>query len=355
MSSFMISEPPASPGRRKILKSASGLAAAGILFGGAGWFVAQRKNNLFEVRREQTLMQTSVSITCLTADAAQAGAAIRHAFERMADTVALLTRFEPGSPLARLNRDGYLDKPPADLHHVLQRSLAISAATEGCFDISVLPVLSYLETRRQPAVLTPDDRLRIAEKDRLIDYRRIQVDKHRIQFTRPGMSVTLDGLAKGYVIDQGIAALRAAGVEDALIDAGGDLRAISGTKSRRLWHVGIVDPNHVDKIAAVTSIRNMALGTSGDYRVFYSADRTLFHVINPHTGYSPLNYSSITVTAPLSIDADAMSVAAASMPLIDLRDTLARQNHQWLVFSRDGSQRWRSADFPLHAGQAQVI
>ncbi|OOG38713.1 MULTISPECIES: FAD:protein FMN transferase [unclassified Rhodanobacter] len=346
---------PRSPGRRKLLKAFVGVAAAGGLVGGSGWFVLKRGRNLFEVRREQTLMQTSVAITCLADDVDKAGVAIDAAFQRMASTVAVLTRFDPAGPVARLNRDGRLENLPPELRDVLHRSLAISAVTDGDFDISVLPVLEYFESMRQPAVLDAGDRVQIGERDHLINYRRIALDAQGVRFTHPGMSVTLDGLAKGYVIDQGIASLRESGIEDALVDAGGDLRAISGSDFNRQWHIGIVDPGDINKVAAVVTIRNAALGTSGNYRIFYSSDKTLFHVINPHTGYSPLNYSSVTVMAETSVDADAMSVAAASMPVPRLREVMASQNDQWLVFSRDGSRSWRSKDLPQVSGNPEVV
>ncbi|MDQ6647538.1 MAG: FAD:protein FMN transferase [Pseudomonadota bacterium] len=341
------------PGRRRLLKAIAGVAAAGVV-GGSGWFVLRRERNLFEVRREQTLMQTSVAITCLADDVDKAGVAIDAAFRRMEETVAVLTRFDPAGPVARLNREGHLENLPPELREVLHRSLAISSITDGDFDISVLPVLQLFESLRQPAVLDAGDRAQIGEKDHLINYRRIALDATGVRFTQPGMSITLDGLAKGYVIDQGIAALKAAGIESALVDAGGDIRAISGSDSNRQWHVGIVDPTDINKVAAIVTIRNAALGTSGNYRIFYSADKTLFHVINPHTGYSPLNYSSVTVMGETSVDADAMSVAAASMPVPRLREVMASKNDQWLVFSRDGSRSWRSKDLPQVSGKAEV-
>jgi thiamine biosynthesis lipoprotein len=219
----------------------------------------------------------------------------------------------------------------------------------------VLPVLQYFESMRQPAMLDTRDRLQLGQRDQLINYRRITLDDHGVRFAEPGMAVTLDGLAKGYVIDQGIAALRASGIEHALVDAGGDVRAISGSDLKRQWHVGIVDPGNISQIASVVTLRNAALGTSGNYRIFYSTDKTLFHVINPHTGYSPLNYSSVTVMAETSVDADAMSVAAASMPLPRLREVMAAQNDPWLVFSRDCRSSWRSRELPQVTGQAEVV
>ncbi len=344
---------PWSPERRRALKALAGTAAVAVL-GGGGWLVARRGRDVFEVRRERSLMQTSVVVSCLAADAAACGTAIEAAYARMAAATRVLTRFDPAGPVARLNRDGHLDQPPAMLREVLQQAQAVSARTDGDFDISVLPVLRYFESLRQPAGLDAALRARIHQRDHLVGYRGIMLDAQGVRFARPGMAITLDGLAKGYVIDQGIAALRAYGIGDALIDAGGDVRAISSGRIAHRWRVGIVDPADIGCIAAVVELRNAALGTSGNYRIFYDADKTLFHVIDPHTGYSPLHYASVTVMAETSVAADALSVAAASMPLPRLRETMRGWNAQWLVFDRANRRAWRSPLLPQVAGSAEV-
>jgi thiamine biosynthesis lipoprotein len=59
--------------------------------------------------------------------------------------------------------------------------------------------------------------------------------------------------------------------------------------------------------------------------------------------------------AESSVDADAMSVAAASMPLPRLREVMASRNNQWLVFPRDNRTSWRSRDLPQLSGHAEVV
>lgn len=343
-----------SPTRRLLLKTTASIAIASGLAAAGGWIIVNRGRNFFEVRRERTLMATSVSITCLATDIEEAGRAIESAFARMAGTAAVLTRFDPDSPVAQLNRSGRLPTPPPVLRKVIERALEISTKSDGDFDISVLPALDYFLGLDRPATLSESDKRAIALRERLVGFRNISLGVSEIQLLKPGMAITLDGIAKGYVVDQGIAALRAAGIEYGLIDAGGEIRAIAGMDPMRYWNVGIVDPQHVDQIAAVVRLRNAALSTSGNYQVFFSADRRLFHIINPHTGYSPDRYSSVTVMADESIDSDAMSVAAFSMELPRLREVMAARGHQWLVFSWDGKQRWRSPDLPLISGEATI-
>ena len=341
--------------RRPFLK----LAAGGLLAVGAaatgGWVMANRSRNLFQVRHERTLMQTSVSINVLAPDADAARLAIAQAYARMETAVSVLSRFDPKSAVSRLNREGRLDSPPPLLRQVLDRALTISARTEGDFDITVAPVLDYFLAQPRPLVLDPAKRQAIARREALVGYKSVSLTRDAVSLMHAGMAVTLDGIAKGFIVDQGIAALRAAGIEYALIDAGGDLRAIAGRDPGRYWNVGIVDPLHDSRLAAVLRLRNAALSTSGNYHVFFSVDRRLFHIINPRTGYSPDRYSSVTVMAEEAMETDAMSVAGFSMTLPRLKQVMAERREEWLVFSFDGKARWRSGGLPLVSGAAEVV
>lgn len=346
---------PYCEGRRRLLKLAAGGMAAGGALAAGGWALVNRHRNLYHVRLERTLMQTSVSVSALADDVEGARAAIAAAFDRMAAAVSILTRFDERSPVAKLNRDGRLTEPPRMLRTVLGRALAASSQTDGDFDVSVAPVLDYYLGLERPVSLDAAKRRAVAQREAAVGYRHVVMDEAGIRFSRPGMGITLDGIAKGYVVDQGIAALREAGLEYGLIDAGGEIRAMAGTDPDRFWNVGIVDPLRTDRIAAVVRLGNSALSTSGNYEVFFSADRRLFHIVNPHTGYSPDRYSSVTVMADAAVDSDAFSVAAFSMEMPRLKESMAARGHQWLVFSWDGSQRWKSPDLPLVSGRARTV
>lgn len=343
---------PTSPGRRRILRLGGALVAGGVLTAG-GLAVWNRGGNLYQVRRERTLMETSVSINVFSPDPAAAAQAIEASFRRMAAVAASLNRFDAGSSVARLNRDGYVSGPPPELTTVLRHALAISAVTEGDFDVTVEPVVDYYYGLSRPVAISPELQRAVAEREAHVGYRSIAMDGNGIRFLRDGMGITLDGIAKGYVVDQGIAALRQAGIEDALVDAGGDLRAISGA-GKRHWNVGIVDPLRTSRTAAVIRIDNAAVSTSGNYEVFFSADRRLFHIINPHTGYSPQRYSSVTVVAAQGIETDAMGVAGFFLDLPRMKEIMAARGAEWLVFDWAGVRRWRSQHLSLAAGEARI-
>lgn len=225
----------------------------------------------------------------------------------------------------------------------------------GAFDVTVLPVLGYYYSLSRPVVPDRLDRRAVAHRDRLVDYRGVHFDAERVWLAHSGMAVTLDGIAKGYVVDQGIEALQRSGIRDAIINAGGDVRAINGSGARPPWKIGIRDPYDPSRLCAVVPLRNGALATSGNYEIYFSADRRLFHIIDPHTGYSPDTYSSVTVLAERSVEADALGVTLYSLPLPRVSDLMRREGGKWFIVSWNGRQRWRSPEFPLLEGIAQVV
>jgi FAD:protein FMN transferase len=342
----------ASPSRRRALKLGGAMIAGGVLAAG-GLAVWNRGRNLYQVRRERTLMKTSVSINVFSQDPAAADQAIEASFRRMAAVAANLSRFDAASPVARLNRDGYVTNPPPELTAVLRHALEMSGVTEGDFDVTVEPVLDYYYGLSRPVAISPDLKRAVAEREAHVGYRSIAMDGKSIRFTRAGMGMTLDGIAKGYVVDQGIAALQQTGIDDALVDAGGDLRAICSA-GKRHWNVGIVDPLQISRTAAVIRIDNAAVSTSGNYEVFFSADRRLFHIINPHTGYSPQRYSSVTVVAKEAVETDALGVAGFFMDLPRMKVIMSARGAEWLAFDWTGAHRWRSNGLPLVAGEARI-
>ena len=117
--------------------------------------------------------------------------------------------------------------------------------------------------------------------------RRVELDAARGTgfLSRPGMRVHLGGIGKGYAVDRAAAILRADGISDFLIQAGGDLYA-SGTRGDRPWRAGIRDPRGpVDRIFAAMDLRDETFSTSGDYERYFIRDgRRYHHILDPDDG-----------------------------------------------------------------------
>jgi thiamine biosynthesis lipoprotein len=248
----------------------------------------------------RTLMGTQIHLTVVTADRGAAQAAIHATFGAMRELVALFDHRQPASPLAILNRTGSLDAAPAELLALLQQAIHYGELTDGAFDVTVKPLL---DAQRAGHPITPVLRA-------LVDYRQILLIDQQIRLAIPGAAITLDGIAKGRVIDGGVAALRALGFEQLLVEAGGDLRTLGARADGRPWRVGVAHPRQpADALLTALPLGAQAVATSGDYLNTFTADFREHHIVDPRTGHSPVELASATVLAPTATTADALSTA----------------------------------------------
>jgi FAD:protein FMN transferase len=202
----------------------------------------------------------------------------------------------PGSSLARLNRDGRLDDPPFELLECLGLAGAVHAATAGRFDPTVQP-LWQAEAQAREAGRPLSDAER-AKARGLIDWPSVALSPERITL-RPGMALTLNGIAQGYIADRVAALLRGFGMTHALIDTG-EMVALPG----RPWQVGLASGGAVD-------LRGRALATSSPLGMTFGGDGRSSHILDPRTGFPvALRWRDISISAPRAALADAVSTAA---------------------------------------------
>lgn len=290
---------PSRVGRRQFIR---------ILAAGAGATLGVRAvkaigTRSVPVQETRLLMGSVANLTVLSEDRAAGQAAVGASFERMLELEAVLSRFASDSQLSRLNRVGRVEVAHPALVQVVARAVDYGALTAGAFDISIEPVLQIYR-RHAPEVVQGH----LPSLMPLVDYRNIAVKGLRIELRRPDMAITLDGIAKGYVIDEGVATLRRHGFEQVLVEVGGDLMA--GVRPVGGWRIGIQTPRP-DREAwiATAELEHSALATSGDYMNAFTRDYRLHHILDPRSGLSPAELASVSVLAPTAMDADALSTA----------------------------------------------
>jgi len=325
----------------KIVAVAGSLAGAGAL----GVDALHTERRLHRIQTTRLLLGTVANITLITDRADAAQAAIEATFSTMAVLESVMSRFRTDSQLSHLNRSGDLrDSHPA-LVDVLQRALHFGALTGGAFDVTVEPVLALYRHHALTGGLPATDE--VARLRALVNFRDIDVSADRIHLRQPGMAITLDGIAKGYIIDQGAHELRRRGFEQVLVELGGDMQA-QGMAGDRPWQVGLQAPRDsmIDRALGVAQLRDCALATSGDYMQAFTPDFRLHHILMPGTGASPLELSSASVIAPTACDADALATAAIVLGADKTLTLLARlPDVEGLLVGKDGSQT-QSAAFP---------
>ncbi len=285
------------------------------------------------------MMGTVVAVTVVDTSAARAQQALEQAFARMATLTPLFDRHQGCGPVRDLNLSGRLRELGPDLERVLALCRQVHRISGGAFDITVAPVIDLY--RRSFALGHKPSRKQIQEA--LSAVGALRQDGKGLVLTRPGAAVTLDGVAKGYIADAGLAAARAAGAKNVLINAGGDI-VVAGHDRGRPWRVAVADPHHPDRPKVVVSMTAGALATSGNYEVYFDRQRLFHHIVNPHTGRSPWADLQASVRALRAALADAMSTACFVLRPPAAVRLLRAQGLEGLILTRH-HQRYMTPGF----------
>jgi len=335
--------PKTSVSRRQFLQivGVGGVAGMAALKLGLGATAASET-----VTETRLLMGTVVNLTLISADRATARAAITACFEHMSRLELVMSRHQADSQLSQLNQDGYLDTPDSHLVDLLRLALEMSVVTHGAFDVTIKPLVDLYQQRQQTGMLPDSDSLSVALER--VNYHWVVLNDDHIAFERPGMGITLDGIAKGYIVDRGMDILREYGFLDVLVEAGGDLLAFGAQQSMQPWQIGIQSPRRGGaRILRAFGVKDRAVATSGDYFQPYTPDYQEHHILDPRSGHSAPDIASATVVADSCTQADVLATALMVMDLprgMVLAEELP--GVEALVIAKSGSV-YQTDGFPL--------
>jgi thiamine biosynthesis lipoprotein len=196
-----------------------------------------------------------------------------------------------------------------ELVEVMERSLQYAELTSGAFDVTVLPLLELNEESFNKYNAPPDS-YDIAEVKRLVDYRMVNIKGQDITLAKTGASITLDSIAKGYIVDLAANLLEERGnMNRVLVEAGGDMFLSGMRQDDNPWEIGVANPRAVGDYYEIISSSNGAIATSGDYESAFTSDYRYHHIIDPRVGLSPAELASATVLASDTTYADALATA----------------------------------------------
>jgi thiamine biosynthesis lipoprotein len=250
------------------------------------------------------LMGTLINLTVVSPEEGSLTRVVEDTFSEMQRLIAVYDHRSATSEVGRLNLDGKIASPSAQLLTVIEKSTAVAELTGGAFDITIKPALDAFQ----------NDSMITDEIKSQVDYRLVSCSTDRIWFEQPGVQITLDGIAKGAVIDAGVAVLKNDGFNNVMVEAGGDLMAAGSRGSGEPWKIGINHPREAGQtLMATLGLNDRAAATSGDYQFYFSEDLTKNHIIDPVLFESPKELASVTVLAPSAVEADAFSTAIMVM------------------------------------------
>lgn len=268
------------------------------------------------VKRTRVLMDTVVEITLFNeGDAEKSNAAVTEAFNEMKRLEGLLGRHQKGSDIWNINENpGREIKVSPETALLIKEALHISKISGGAFDITVgkLSELWNFEGDKK----SPPSVEEIKKALQGTGAGSVHLDlSHSTVKTSNGVHLDLGGIAKGYIIDKAAKVLLDKGIEDFIVNAGGDM-IIRGKKGGKQWRIGIQHPRKKGEIVAHIDIEEheTAIVTSGDYERFFTYEgKRYHHILSPKTGYPSEGLMSVTIKAGDGKTADAISTAVFVM------------------------------------------
>lgn len=262
------------------------------------------------VRRVGWALGSTVSLTVFHRSESQAQRALAAAFAELERIEELMSLYRPSSQLSRLNHHRLLSDPHPMLLDVLACAQQTSAITQGAFDITIQPLWELYAAARQSGRLPGEAEVEAAR--RLVDWRRVEIDRGQVRLRGKGTKITLNGIAQGYAADRVTQTLRGHGIQNALIDTG-EIGALGLKPPGDGWTIGIQHPRDEQAYVSLVKLAGRCLATSGDYATTFSPDYQHHHLFDPRTGHSPTELSSVSIVAATAMQADALSTAVFVM------------------------------------------
>ncbi|BCB28766.1 FAD:protein FMN transferase [Sulfurimicrobium lacus] len=277
-------------------------------------------------RWEGTALGAPASIQLYHNDKAQAQTAISTALDELKRLEAIFSVYRADSAISALNRDGVLDNAPPDFVAMLTRALSLAKISEGVYDPTVQPLWQtyfrhFTAANPDPSGPAQHD---IAAALARVDWRAVEVDaeNRKVRFARPGMGLTLNSGAQGYITDCVANVLRAQGFANMLVDMG-EPRALSTKPDGSAWRIGIANPADPTRTVATLEVVDKCVSTSGGYGTLFDPAGTFTHLIDTRTGRTAPALLGVSVVANSGSIADGLSTAMLMAP-VERRQAILR-------------------------------
>jgi len=275
---------------------------------------------------EGTALGGPASIKLYHTDEMIAQQAISAALAELRRLEAIFSIYRSDSAISLLNRQGKLEQAPVDLMTMLERALFLAKISDGAYDPTVQPLWNlysshFTAANPDPAGPSAKD---IDKALTLVDWRQVEVDRaaNRIAFARPGMGLTLNSGAQGYITDRVADQLRAHGFDRMLVDMG-EPRVFSAKPDGSAWRIGIANPADRNETVTSLDVVDKCISTSGGYGTILDKAGRFTHIFDTRTGGTASAMFSVSVVADSGIAADGLSTAMLMVP-VDKRQAVLK-------------------------------
>ncbi|MBZ0198954.1 MAG: FAD:protein FMN transferase [Ignavibacteriaceae bacterium] len=276
-----------------------------IAFFAIGYFIAGSSDNEpITVKRSQILLGTIVEIQVRTLDEVKANEAISNAFAEIKRIDDLFTSYHPKGEVYKINHvTDTLLVIGSELFKLMKISDSLWNISGGAFDVSLEALThSWGFDGDNPSIPAKDSIEYAVEHSgwknvKLLADNKI-LRKNKIMFN-------FGAITKGYAVDKAVDVLKQAGLNDALVNAGGEIKGVGSN-----WIVGVKHPRNQQALLTKLKLNGSAVATSGDYEQYFEVNGIRYHhIINPATGYPAQGLQSVTIVADNNRWADGVSTA----------------------------------------------
>ncbi|MGN1229502.1 MAG: FAD:protein FMN transferase [Prevotella sp.] len=237
------------------------------------------------------------------------------------------------------NRDTVVNKMFAD---VFTLAMKISNSTDGAFDITVAPLVNAWGFGFKGGAMP--SRHQVDSLKALVGYDKVSLADGRVSKSDPRIMLDCSSIAKGYGCDVVAKFLSAKGIDNYMVEIGGEIVTRGISEKRLPWKIGVTKPTDDSlsvnqEIQTIINVTDKAMATSGNYRNFYYKNGKKYaHTIDPSTGY-PVQHNilSSTVIADDCATADAYATAFMVMGLDKAKAVLSRHPELMAYFILAGA------------------
>ncbi|MEW2915843.1 FAD:protein FMN transferase [Ruegeria sp. ANG10] len=272
------------------------------------------------VRLSGETMGTTFNITAIGEDLDENALAVA-VEETLAEVNAKMSNWDPNSEVSTFSAATSTDPMPvsAEFAQVMAAANDVHEKTGGTFDVTLGPLIELWGFGpREPEDPVPSNVEVLEALNGVGQKRLLTLDTEAGTLTKsePGVGINLSAIAKGYGIDAVAETLRGAGIEDYLVEIGGDLVTMGQNDKGEDWRIGIEKPQAgAQTPQLIVSVSDLGMASSGDYKNFFEQDGVRYsHIIDPTTG-RPITHrtTSVTVLAENAMMADAWATAMLAL------------------------------------------
>jgi thiamine biosynthesis lipoprotein len=260
-------------------------------------------------------MGTMFDIVVYHASREDAKRAIDKAVDEIYRLDRVLSDFDRESDLSKLVRDGRRGEVQVDpsLYEVIAESLTFSRRSGGRFDVTIAPLLKTWRQAREDG--RSPSAAELADARQCVGYEKIEMrPPDRIRLRSDCLEIDLGGIGKGYAVDRALGVLKAAGIRNAMINAGASSIASMGSApDHEGWPIRLNAPVSGRQTLL---LRNRSISTS--------EQSPSGHIVDPRTGAPSESRLVVSVVAPTATVSDALSTTVLLMPMEEAKQVLAQ-------------------------------